>query len=89
MLNICLPCIWTSLKVYCTHHTTKNIKESWLTVEVLGEGRMNREILIDDLQVVIDILNLRGLDEGKNKETRNYPCGDRKMPVPLTIRLNL
>ena len=50
---------------------------------------MNREILIDDLQVVIDIFNLRGLDEGNNTETRNYPCGDRNMPVPLTIRLNL
>ena len=89
MLNICLPCIWKSLKVYGSHHTKKSITESRLKVEVLGEGRMNREIWIDDLQAVIDIFNLQGLDESKNLETRKYPCGYTNMPVPLIIRLTM
>ena len=50
---------------------------------------MNRDIWINDLKVIIDIFNLRLLDECNHVETRTYPCRDDNVPVPVIIGLTL
>ena len=89
MLSIGIPCLWESLKFYGTYRTTKSSAESGLIMEFWGEGRMNREMWIDELQVIIEIFNLRGLDECNCVETRTYPCGDRSAPIPVIIMITL
>ena len=61
------------LKVYGTSRTTKSSAESRPILVFLGEGIMNREICIYDLQVFIEILNLWGIDEFTCVETGTYP----------------
>ena len=56
--------------MYGISRTTNSSAESGSIVELLGEGRMNRKIWIDDIQVVIEIFNLQGLDECTHVETR-------------------
>ena len=73
MLSVCFPCIWIFLKVYGTSRTTKSSTESRPILVFLGEGIMNREICIYDLQVFIEILNLWGIDEFTCVETGTYP----------------
>ena len=50
---------------------------------------MDMETWTDNLQVFIDIFNLPGLDEYNHVKNRMYPCGDRNVPVPVIIGLNL
>ena len=69
-MSVGFPCFWTSLKVYGTSRTKNSSAESGSIVEFLGEGRMNKEIWIDDLQAAIEIFNFQGLDECTHVETR-------------------
>ena len=88
-MSVDFPCIWKSFNIYGTFCATKSSVLSGSIVELWGEIRMNMEIWIDYLQVVIDIFNLWGLDECNHIETRMYLCGDVNVPVPVTIGITL
>ena len=70
-------------QVYGTFCTTYSSEESGLIVEFWGVIRINREIWIDDLKVVIDIFNSRGIDECNRVDTTTYPHGGGNVPVPV------
>ena len=89
MLSIGLPCIWKNLNFYGTYRNTNSSTEIGSIVDFLGKGRMNMEIWTDNLQVFIDISNFSGLDGYNHVKNRMYPCGDRNVPVPVIIGLNL
>ena len=58
-------------------------------MELWAGYRINRELLVEDLQVFIDIFNFLVGDKWTRMETRTYPCGDKNVPVTVIIGITL